>query len=141
VNQAWPFLTGENFKAETRINAQPGATLTDMESYGNVHGVSFQYFRTEDTGYYYTPQHNYTTPWNFQRDQPPPTHFVIHIGANDASWSVPEKNFTKVGPLSDLRVPVNLPHCAVVPLVRREDPENVLSSANLRVHSLGMAAT
>ncbi|KAH9919117.1 SGNH hydrolase-type esterase domain-containing protein [Fomitopsis serialis] len=95
VDQAWNFMTAETFKAEHRINAQPGAALTDMESYGNVHGVSFQYFRTEDTGYYNTPQHNYTTPWDFLRDQPPPTHFVIHIGANDASWDVPEANFTQ----------------------------------------------
>ena len=28
VNQAWPFLTGEFFKAEHRVNAQPGAALS-----------------------------------------------------------------------------------------------------------------
>ncbi|KAI1785442.1 hypothetical protein LXA43DRAFT_976224 [Ganoderma leucocontextum] len=41
VNQAWPFLTGEFFKAEHNINAQPGAALTDIVSYGNQHGVSY----------------------------------------------------------------------------------------------------
>ncbi|KAF8164671.1 SGNH hydrolase [Pholiota molesta] len=44
VDQAWPFLVGEAFKAEHRVNAQPGAALTDILSYGNVHGVSYQYF-------------------------------------------------------------------------------------------------
>ncbi|KAF9045086.1 SGNH hydrolase-type esterase domain-containing protein, partial [Panaeolus papilionaceus] len=96
VDQAWPFLVGEHYKAEHRINAQPGATLTDMESYGNVHGVSYQFFKTEDTGYIWSWDHNYTTPWNFKRDQPPATHIVIHIGANDASHGVPPEDFTKV---------------------------------------------
>lgn len=36
--------------------------------------------QTEDTGYYYTTDHNFTTPWNFARDEPPPTHVIIHIG-------------------------------------------------------------
>ncbi|KAI0354180.1 SGNH hydrolase [Trametes cingulata] len=88
VNQAWPFLTGEFFKAEHRVNAQPGAALSDIVSYGNEHGVSYQYFRTEDTGYFYTTDHNFTTPWDFARDRPAPTHIVIHIGANDASQNV-----------------------------------------------------
>ncbi|GLB44445.1 putative GDSL-like Lipase/Acylhydrolase family protein [Lyophyllum shimeji] len=96
VDQAWPFLVGEHFRAEHRITAQPGATLTDMVSYGNVHGVSFQFFRTEDTGYYYTTDHNFTTPWNFARDQPPATHIVIHIGANDASHSISDADFVEV---------------------------------------------
>ncbi|KAG6908566.1 hypothetical protein DXG01_004124 [Tephrocybe rancida] len=79
VDQAWPFLVGEHFKAEHTIVAQPGAALKDIVSFGNQHGVSFQYFRTEDTGYYYTTDHNFTTPWDFSRDQTP-THIVIHIG-------------------------------------------------------------
>ncbi|EIN05193.1 hypothetical protein PUNSTDRAFT_107489 [Punctularia strigosozonata HHB-11173 SS5] len=95
VNQAWPFLTGEFFGAEHNINAQPGATLSDIPSYGNVHGVSFEFFRTEDTGYYYTTDHNYTTPWNFARDVPP-THVVVHIGANDASQNVTDTGFFQV---------------------------------------------
>ncbi|TFY57673.1 hypothetical protein EVG20_g8451 [Dentipellis fragilis] len=60
----------------------------DILSYGNVHGVSYQFFRTEDTGYYYTTDHNYTTPWNFARDRPAATHVVIHIGANDSAQNV-----------------------------------------------------
>ncbi|KAF8994909.1 SGNH hydrolase-type esterase domain-containing protein [Cyathus striatus] len=96
VDQAWPFLVGEHFKAEHRVNAQPGAALTDILSYGNVHGVSFQFFRTEDTGYYYTSDHNFTTPWNFVRDVPAPTHIVIHIGANDASQGVTNDQFVEV---------------------------------------------
>ncbi|KAA1475977.1 hypothetical protein DENSPDRAFT_784230 [Dentipellis sp. KUC8613] len=88
VDQAWPFLTGEHFKAEHVVTAQPGAALSDILSYGNVHGVSYQFFRTEDTGYYYTTDHNYTTPWDFSRDRPAATHVVIHIGANDASQNV-----------------------------------------------------
>ncbi|KAH9910208.1 SGNH hydrolase [Epithele typhae] len=95
VDQAWTFLTGENFKAEHNVNAQPGAALKDIVSYGNQHGVSYQYFKTEDTGYYYTPDHNYTTPWNFARDQPEPTHIVIHIGANDASQNVTADDFVE----------------------------------------------
>ncbi|KAI0041665.1 hypothetical protein FA95DRAFT_1501133 [Auriscalpium vulgare] len=88
VDQAWPFLTGEAFKAEHVITAQPGAALTDILSYGNVHGVSYQFFKTEDTGYYYTADHNFTTPWNFRKDVPAPTHVVIHIGANDSAQNV-----------------------------------------------------
>ncbi|KAI8996285.1 SGNH hydrolase [Trametes punicea] len=95
VNQAWPFLTGEFFRAEHRVNAQPGAALSDIVSYGNEHGLSYQYFRTEDTGYFYTTDHNYTTPWNFARDRPAPTHVVIHIGANDASQNVTADSFVE----------------------------------------------
>ncbi|KAJ7724741.1 SGNH hydrolase-type esterase domain-containing protein [Mycena maculata] len=96
VNQAWPFLIGETFKAEHRINAQPGAALSDIVSYGNEHGVSCQFFRTEDTGYFYTTDHNFTTPWDFARDQPGATHLVIHIGANDASQNVTDAHFVQV---------------------------------------------
>ncbi|KAL0952594.1 hypothetical protein HGRIS_006849 [Hohenbuehelia grisea] len=96
VNQAWPFLVGEQFKAEHTITAQPGATLTDMVSYGNAHGVSFQFFKTEDTGYFWASDHNYTTPWNFARNKPTPTHIVIHIGANDASQGVTDAGFVEV---------------------------------------------
>ncbi|KAF9494762.1 SGNH hydrolase [Pleurotus eryngii] len=95
VDQAWPFLLGEQFKAEHTINAQPGATLTDIPSYGNVHGVSFQFFKTEDTGYVWTADHNYTTPWDFRRDRPSPTHVVIHIGANDVSQGVTPDQFVQ----------------------------------------------
>ncbi|PPQ72030.1 hypothetical protein CVT26_006720 [Gymnopilus dilepis] len=96
VNQAWPFLVGEHFDAETRVNAQPGAALTDIPSYGNVHGVSYQFFRTEDTGFYYTTDHNFTTPWDFSREHPKNTHIVIHIGANDASQGVSNDEFVQV---------------------------------------------
>ncbi|TCD66242.1 hypothetical protein EIP91_001605 [Steccherinum ochraceum] len=88
VDQAWPFLTGEAFKAEHVVVAQPGAALSDIVSYGNEHGLSFQFFRTEDDGYFYTTDHNFTTPWNFARDVPAATHVVIHIGANDAAQNV-----------------------------------------------------
>ncbi|THU94218.1 SGNH hydrolase [Dendrothele bispora CBS 962.96] len=96
VDQAWPFLVGEQFKAEHVIVAQPGATLTDIVSFGNEHGISFQFFRTEDTGYFYTTDHNFTTPWNFARDVPAATHVVIHIGANDASQGVSDNEFVQV---------------------------------------------
>ncbi|KAI0673214.1 SGNH hydrolase [Trametes maxima] len=95
VDQAWPFLTGESFRAEHRINAQPGASLSDIVSYGNQHGLSYQFFRTEDTGYFYTSDHNFTTPWDFARDRPAPTHVVIHIGANDASQNVTADSFVE----------------------------------------------
>jgi hypothetical protein len=35
--------------------------------------------QTEETNYYYSTDHNYTTPWDFKRDLTP-THVVIHIG-------------------------------------------------------------
>ncbi|KAH8092168.1 SGNH hydrolase-type esterase domain-containing protein [Cristinia sonorae] len=95
VDQAWPFLTGEAFKAEHTVIAQPGAALTDIVSYGNQHGLSYIFFRTEDDGYYYTADHNYTTPWNFARDVPAATHLVIHIGANDASHNIISDAFVK----------------------------------------------
>ncbi|KAJ8456565.1 hypothetical protein ONZ45_g18671 [Pleurotus djamor] len=96
VNQAWPFLVGEHFKAEHTVTAQPGAALTDIVSYGNVHGVSYQFFQTEDTGFIWAADHNYTTPWDFSRDKPPPTHIIIHIGANDASQGVTQDQFVQV---------------------------------------------
>lgn len=96
INQAWPFLVGEQFKAEHTVNAQPGAALSDIVSYGNEHGLSFQFFRTEDTGYFYTTDHNFTTPWNFQRDRPPATHVVIHIGANDSAQNITATAFIEV---------------------------------------------
>ncbi|TFK48158.1 hypothetical protein OE88DRAFT_1762098 [Heliocybe sulcata] len=93
VDQAWPLLTSQYFKAEGTVNAQPGAALADIYAWGNVHGVSYQFFRTEDTGFYSTTDHNYTTPWNFALDNPKPTHLVIHIGANDASQNVSQALF------------------------------------------------
>ncbi|CAE6441253.1 unnamed protein product [Rhizoctonia solani] len=87
VNDAWSFLTAQEFKAEHNINAQPGACLVDQLCWGNYHGVSYQYFRTEDTGYYYSTDHNYTTPWDFSRDLTP-THIVIAIGANDNAYQL-----------------------------------------------------
>ena len=38
------------------------------------------FFETEDTGYYYSADHNYTTPWDFRRDIPRATHVIIEIG-------------------------------------------------------------
>jgi len=96
VDQAWPFVLGESFKAEHTVTAQPGAALSDIVSFGNEHGMSFQFFRTEDTGYFYTTDHNFTTPWNFQRDAPAATHVVIHIGANDAAQNVTNDEFVEV---------------------------------------------
>ncbi|KAJ6564720.1 SGNH hydrolase-type esterase domain-containing protein [Mycena capillaripes] len=93
ILQAWDFLIGETFKAEETVVAQPGATLVDEFSFGNVHGMSFQFFQTEDTSYYYDPNHNFTTPWNFRRDVPERTHVVVHIGANDASQNVDQAVF------------------------------------------------
>ncbi|KAK7448419.1 hypothetical protein VKT23_013682 [Stygiomarasmius scandens] len=100
VDQAWPFLVGEQFKAEHVVTAQPGATLTDMVSFVFL---TFSVLKTEDTGYFYTTDHNFTTPWNFARDVPAVTHVVIHIGdyfyrnrANDASQGVTDDGFVEV---------------------------------------------
>ncbi|KAF8172529.1 SGNH hydrolase-type esterase domain-containing protein [Mycena galopus ATCC 62051] len=93
ILNAWDFLIGETYKAEESVVAQPGAALTDIFSYGNVHGMSFQFFRTEDTSYYNDPIHNYTTPWDFRRDVPDRTHVVVHIGANDAAQNVTQDSF------------------------------------------------
>ncbi|KAJ7045311.1 SGNH hydrolase-type esterase domain-containing protein [Mycena alexandri] len=93
ILNAWDFLIGETFKAEETVVAQPGATLVDEFSFGNVHGMSFQFFQTEDTSYFYDPIHNFTTPWDFRRDVPERTHIVVHIGANDASQSVDQAVF------------------------------------------------
>ncbi|CAE6348699.1 unnamed protein product [Rhizoctonia solani] len=93
VNDAWSFLTAQEFKAEHNINAQPGACLVDQLCWGNYHGVSYQYFRTEDTGYYYSNDHNYTTPWDFSRDLKP-THIVVAIGANDNAYQISNDKFS-----------------------------------------------
>lgn len=81
IDSSWTFLIAQAFKAEHRINAQPGASLADMVCWGNVHGMEYQFFRTEDTGYFYTPKHNYTTPWDFAKDYPA-SHVFVKIGAN-----------------------------------------------------------
>ncbi|TDL27074.1 SGNH hydrolase [Rickenella mellea] len=93
VDQAWPFLTGEFFKAEHTVIAQPGAALSDIVSFSNQHGLSFEFFRTEDDGYFFTTDHNFTTPWDFSRDHPTPTHIVIHIGANDSAQNISASSF------------------------------------------------
>ncbi|KAI0318124.1 SGNH hydrolase-type esterase domain-containing protein [Amylostereum chailletii] len=114
VDQAWPFLTGEFFKAEHVVVAQPGAALTDIVSFGNQHGLSFEFFRaslqslqklclltlldksqTEDDGYFFTTDHNFTTPWDFRKDVPAATHVVIHLGANDASQNISDDAFVE----------------------------------------------
>ncbi|KAK0200765.1 SGNH hydrolase-type esterase domain-containing protein [Desarmillaria ectypa] len=96
VDQAWPFIVGEQFKAEHTVIAQPGIALADVQSYGNVHGMSFQFFETEDPSYVSTPNHAYTTAWDFSRDKPAFTHIVIHIGANDVSHNVSASQFVQV---------------------------------------------
>jgi len=42
--------------------------------------MTYNRMKTEDTGFYYTTDHNYTTPWGFERDEPKATHIVVHIG-------------------------------------------------------------
>ncbi|KAJ7208929.1 hypothetical protein GGX14DRAFT_566627 [Mycena pura] len=74
ILNAWDFIIGETFKAEESVVAQPGAALVDIFSFGNVHGMSFQFFQTEDTSYFFDPNHNFTTPWDFRRDIPERTH-------------------------------------------------------------------
>ncbi|KIJ61724.1 hypothetical protein HYDPIDRAFT_31055 [Hydnomerulius pinastri MD-312] len=93
VDQAWPFLTAEYFKAEHNVQAQPGIALSEIDSYGNVNGMTYQFFRTEDTQFYYDPLHNYTTPWDFKRDYPAATHVVCMIGANDSGNNVTSSAF------------------------------------------------
>ncbi|KAG9000524.1 hypothetical protein FRB94_005374 [Tulasnella sp. JGI-2019a] len=95
VVDSWAVLIGESFKAEYNINAMSGICLTDQPCFGNARGLSFQYFRTEDTEYYYTTDHNYTTPWNFKKDLTP-THIWITIGANDASYNVTSSAFEEI---------------------------------------------
>ncbi|KAG8823275.1 hypothetical protein FRC19_004260 [Serendipita sp. 401] len=95
VDGAWPFLVSEAFKAEQQINAQPGACLTDQVCWGNAHGLTYQFFKTEDTGYYYNPNHNFTTNWDFRRDLPP-THVFVEAGANDNAYNINGTAITKV---------------------------------------------
>ncbi|KAG1733504.1 hypothetical protein EDB19DRAFT_1855021 [Suillus lakei] len=106
VDQAWPFLISEYFRSEHNIQAQPGIALSDIDSYGNIHGMSSQFFRTEDTQYYYDPLHNYTTPWNFKRDHPAATHVVCMIGANDSGNNITASAFyqTYINFLENIRI-------------------------------------
>ncbi|KAG9005310.1 hypothetical protein FRB95_007573 [Tulasnella sp. JGI-2019a] len=92
VIDSWAFLIGESFKAELNINALSGVCLTDQYCFDNVRGMSYDYFRTEDTGYYLTTDHNYTTPWNFKKDLTP-THIWITIGANDFAYNINATSF------------------------------------------------
>ncbi|CEL55072.1 GDSL-like lipase/acylhydrolase domain protein [Rhizoctonia solani AG-1 IB] len=94
VNDCWTFLSSQEFKAEHNIMAQSGACLTDKECFSNIHGLSYQYFVTEDTSYRWDVNHNYTTPWDFKRDLAP-THIIIYIGANDSSNNVAPADFTQ----------------------------------------------
>ncbi|KAK0472373.1 SGNH hydrolase [Armillaria novae-zelandiae] len=87
IDQAWPFIVRERFKAEHTVIAQPGITLADVQSWYNTHGMSVQFFDTEDSNYATTPNHNYMTPWNFSYDKPTPMHIVIHIGYTSPSSS------------------------------------------------------
>ncbi|KAK7049863.1 hypothetical protein VNI00_005293 [Paramarasmius palmivorus] len=83
INQAWPFLLSEHFKAEHNITSQPGAMLTDRPHADQPHGISVEFFHTEDAGYIYTPGHQFTTDWDFSKDVPTASHIFIHLGAND----------------------------------------------------------
>ncbi|KAF4568574.1 hypothetical protein EYR36_010586 [Pleurotus pulmonarius] len=85
VDQAWPFLVGEQFKAEHTINAQPGATLTDIPSYGNVHGVSFQFFKV------HTYLRSRIDRADGSTDRPP----VVANSANDVSQGVTPDQFVQ----------------------------------------------
>ncbi|KAG8967119.1 hypothetical protein FRC03_010674 [Tulasnella sp. 419] len=94
IVSSWGFRLGETFKAEHNVQAQPGACLSDIPCWGNAHGMSYLFFKTEDMGYIWSSDHNYTTPWNFKRDYPP-THVFIHIGANDNTYEVPGDTFVQ----------------------------------------------
>ncbi|KZV83689.1 SGNH hydrolase [Exidia glandulosa HHB12029] len=93
IDGSWAFLAAEAFRAEHLINAQPGACLTDQLCWGNYGGISGMFFKTEDTGYYYSADHNYTTAWDFSRDVPKPTHVFVHIGANDNAYNITGDSF------------------------------------------------
>ncbi|EJD52314.1 SGNH hydrolase [Auricularia subglabra TFB-10046 SS5] len=88
IDGSWAFLAAEALRAEHNINAQPGACLTDQLCWGNHGGISEMFFKTEDTGFWNTLDHNYTTPWDFARDVPHPTHVIVHIGANDNAYNI-----------------------------------------------------
>lgn len=45
-----------------------------------IMGFAADTLQTEDDGYYYTTDHNYTTPWDFRRDAPAPDVVVIFLG-------------------------------------------------------------
>ncbi|QRV84419.1 carbohydrate esterase family 2 protein [Ceratobasidium sp. AG-Ba] len=94
IDDAWTFLTAQNFKAEHNIQARPGACLTERPCYENPHGMSYLFFRTEDSNYYTSTDHNYTTPWDFRKDLTP-THVFLVIGANDDSNHVAADEFGK----------------------------------------------
>ena len=64
---------------EYHISTSEFVIFRIIASYGAVYSIE-QPQQTEDTGYYYTTDHNFTTPWDFARDEPPATHIVIHIG-------------------------------------------------------------
>ncbi|KIM25822.1 hypothetical protein M408DRAFT_204691 [Serendipita vermifera MAFF 305830] len=93
IDGAWPILTSDYFKAEPQTTVQPGACLTDRECWGNVHGISYQFFKLESTSYYYNANHNYTTDWDFRRDYPP-THIFFQAGTNDFSFQVTDADIS-----------------------------------------------
>ncbi|KAH7107925.1 SGNH hydrolase [Auriculariales sp. MPI-PUGE-AT-0066] len=91
----WAFIASETFKAEHRINSQPGACLTDQLCWGNYGGISGMFFKTEDTGYWYTSDHNYTTDWDFSKERPQPTHVFVEVGANDNAYNITGEAFVE----------------------------------------------
>ncbi|CAE6504653.1 unnamed protein product [Rhizoctonia solani] len=109
VNDCWTFLSSQEFKAEHNIMAQPGICLTDRECYSQIHGMSYQYFVTEDTSYRWDVNYNYTTPWNFKHDLPP-THVIIYIGANDNSNNITPEAFTEESINFIIRLRALYPH-------------------------------
>ncbi|KAF8322144.1 hypothetical protein DL93DRAFT_2162987 [Clavulina sp. PMI_390] len=58
VDDSWGFVVAETLKAEYQINAMPGGCLTDQNCWGNVRGVSHQFFQTQDVQYYYDAAQN-----------------------------------------------------------------------------------
>ncbi|KAJ7268972.1 hypothetical protein C8J57DRAFT_1468919 [Mycena rebaudengoi] len=68
ILDAWDILIDETFKGEETVVAQPGATLVyqDMASFGNIHGVSFQFFHvcTSCTSISFPKKTRWWTKWN-----------------------------------------------------------------------------
>ncbi|KAL0953042.1 hypothetical protein HGRIS_007244 [Hohenbuehelia grisea] len=95
VVDAYSFKTGDNFKAEHNQITQSGICMTDDACYSGGRGMSYLYFRTQNSAYVYLTG-NTTTAWDFKKYKVAPTHIFINLGTNDNSFSHTGTAFSNV---------------------------------------------
>jgi lysophospholipase L1-like esterase len=82
---SWSWALCAGLGTEFTISAYPGNCLTDTECWGNAHGQSYQWFRTQDTSWRATQLYGEKPEaWDFAA-HPAADIVLVHLGTNDNS--------------------------------------------------------